>query len=115
MSERIKIICYTLWIAHPALQTAVATVMLRRSQHRRFKLFFTYIVAQIPIFALVFPAYWYNYSGYFYLYWITDAISMALGFALIYEAFDDVFQPFESLRDLGIRGTYVYSVDATFR
>jgi hypothetical protein len=66
--------------------------MLRRVQHRRFKYFFAYIVAQIAINAVVFPAYWYSYSGYFYLYWITDAISMALGFALIYEAFVDVFQ-----------------------
>lgn len=72
--------------------------------YRRFKYFFAYIVAQIAINAVVFPAYWYNYSGYFYLYWITDAISMALGFALIYEAFIDVFRPFESLRDLGITG-----------
>ena len=68
MSERIKIIICALWIAHPVLQTAIAIVMLRRVQHRHFKYFFAYIVAQIAINAVVFPAYWYSYSGYFYLY-----------------------------------------------
>lgn len=104
MSERLKIICYTLWIAHPLLQTAIAVTMVRRGQHRRFKYFFAYIVAQIPIFVLVFPAYLYSPAAHFYSYWITNAISMALGFALLYEAFLDVFQPFERLRDLGALG-----------
>ena len=102
MSERIRILCYTLWIAHPVLQTAIAVVMLHRGQHRRFKYFFAYIVAQIPIFAVVFPAYLYEHSDYFYISSFTTAISVALGFMVIYEAFLDVFRPYHRLRDLGI-------------
>jgi hypothetical protein len=101
MSEKIKILAYGLWIAHPVLQTAIAIVMLRRGEQRPFKYFFTYIVAQILIFAVVFPAYLHNYSGYFNLFWATTGISVALGFQVIHEAFLDVFRPFHTLRDLG--------------
>ncbi len=55
MSEKIKILYYALWVAHPVLQTVIAIVMLRRGQHREFKYFFAYIVAQIVTFAVVFP------------------------------------------------------------
>ncbi|MFZ1011252.1 MAG: hypothetical protein WAN65_30715 [Candidatus Sulfotelmatobacter sp.] len=101
MSEKTKILCYALWIAHPVLQTAIATSMLRRGQHHAFRYFFAYIVTQILIFAALFPAYWYNYSGYFNLFWLNVAVSVALGFMVIYEAFLDVFRPFHTLRDLG--------------
>jgi hypothetical protein len=101
MSEKIKILAYGLWIAHPVVQTAIALVMLRRGQYRQFKYFFTYIVAQILIFAVVFPAYLHGYSGYFNLFWTTNGISVILGFQVIHEAFLDVFRPFHTLRDLG--------------
>ncbi len=101
MSENIKILYYALWIAHPVLQTVIAITMLRRGQHRAFKYFFAYIIAQILTFAVVFPTYRYYYSALFYVSWISTAISVALGFKVIHEAFLDVFRPFHTLRDLG--------------
>ena len=101
MSERIRILYYALWVAHPVLQTVIAIAMLRRGQHRAFKYFFAYIVTQILSFAVVFPTYWYNYSAAFYLSWFSTAISVAFGFKVIHEAFLDVFRPFHTLRDLG--------------
>ena len=101
MSEKIKILYYALWLAHPVLQTVVAIVMLRRGQHREFRYFFAYVVAQIVTFAVVFPTYLYYYPALFYVYWFTTAISVALGFKVIHEAFLDVFRPFHTLRDLG--------------
>src|SRR5580692_4133921 len=101
MSEKIKILYYALWLAHPVLQTVIAIVMLRRGQHREFKYFFAYVVAQIVTFAVVFPTYLYYYPALFYVYWFTTAISVALGFKVIHEAFLDVFRPFHTLRDLG--------------
>jgi hypothetical protein len=101
MSEKIRILYYALWVAHPVLQTAIAIAMFRRGQHREFKFFFAYIVTQIMTFAVVFPTYRYNYSAIFYVSWISTAISVALGFKVIHEAFLDVFRPFHTLRDLG--------------
>jgi hypothetical protein len=101
MSEKIRILLYALWIVQPVLETVVAIVMLRRGQHRNFKYFFAYIVAQVVAFAVLFPTYRYNYSAYFYVDSLATAISVALGFMVIYEAFLDVFRPFHTLRDLG--------------
>src|SRR6202162_4781920 len=101
MSEKIKILYYGLWIAHPVLQTVIAIAMLRRGQHRPFKFFFAYTPTQIMTFAVVFPIYRYYYSAAFYVSWISTAISVALGFMVIHEAFLDVFRPFHTLRDLG--------------
>ena len=100
MSEQIKTLYYALWIAHPILQTAIAVVMFRRQQYRQFKFFFAYIVTQILTFAVIFPVR-YNYAVSFYLYWFSAAISVALGFKVIHEAFLDAFRPFHTLRDLG--------------
>jgi hypothetical protein len=101
MSEKITILYYALWIAHPVLQSVIAIAMFRRGQHRQFKFFFAYVVTQIFTFAVVFPAYHYNYSACFYLSWFSTAISVALGFKVIHEAFLDVFRPFHTLKDLG--------------
>jgi hypothetical protein len=101
MSEKIRILYYALWIAHPVLQTAIAIAMLRRGQHREFKYFFAYVVTQILTFAVVFPTWRYYYPALFYVSWISTAISVALGFKVIHEAFLDVFRPFHTLRDLG--------------
>ncbi|MGC1220670.1 MAG: hypothetical protein WA872_02690 [Candidatus Sulfotelmatobacter sp.] len=101
MSEKIKILYYALWLAHPVLQTVIAIAMLRRGQYREFKYFFAYVVTQIVAFAVVFPTWRYNYSACFYLSWFSTAISVILGFKVIHEAFLDVFRPFHTLRDLG--------------
>jgi len=63
MSEKVRILLDALWIAHPILQTATAVVMLRRGQHRAYKYFFAYVVTQIPISAVCFATYWYNYPA----------------------------------------------------
>jgi len=101
MSEKIKVLYYALWIAHPVLQTGIAALMLQRGLHRKFKFFFGYILIQLITFAALFPAMWHNYSAAFYVYWICDALSVAFGFAVIHEVFVDVFRAFHTLRDLG--------------
>ncbi len=101
MSEKIKILYYALWLAHPVLQTVIAIAMLRRGQHREFKYFFAYVVMQIVSFAVVFSSSRHYPAACFYLSWSSTAISVALGFKVIHEAFLDVFRPFHTLRDLG--------------
>jgi hypothetical protein len=101
MSDKIKIFYYVLWIAHPILQTAIAAAMFRFGRHRQFRYFFAYIVAQIVTFAVVFPTYRYELAAWPYLSWLSTAVSVALGFKVIHEAFLDAFRPFHTLRDLG--------------
>jgi hypothetical protein len=101
MGEKSRILYYLLWCLHPVLLTGIAAVMLRRKQCRQFKYFFAYVIAQILTFAVVFPATFHSYRTAFYASWASTAVSAALGFLVIYEAFLDVFQPFHTLRDLG--------------
>src|SRR5260370_2674576 len=101
MSEKIKILYYVLWIAHPFVEAGIAIAMLRRNLHRKFMYFFAYVVTQILSFAIIFPVYLrHNYWAYFYLYCISNAINAFLGFKIIHEIFLDVFKPFHTLRDL---------------
>jgi hypothetical protein len=101
MRDKITIVYYALWIAHPIIQTAIAVAILRRGRQQQFKYFFAYIVAQIVTFAVVFPTYRYDPTAAVYVSWFSTAVSVALGFKVIHEAFLDAFRPFHTLRDLG--------------
>jgi hypothetical protein len=101
MSGKITILYYALWIAHPILQVGIAAMLVRRGLNRKFQFFFGYILTQLLIFGIVFPAYWRNWAGGFYVYWFCNAISVAFGFGVIHEVFVDVFRSFHTLRDLG--------------
>jgi hypothetical protein len=91
-----------LWCAQPLLQSAVALVLWRRNLHKQFPVFFTYVLAQIGIFAITFPLRSAdNYEWFFYAYWIGAAISALLSFRVIHEVFLDVFRPYHTLKDLG--------------
>lgn len=102
MSEKTKLLYYTLWLMHPLLQVGIAGFMLHRGLLRNFRFFFAYIVTQLVTFAVVFPAYvWRSYGALFLLYWCCNAISVTFGFLVIHEVFVDVFRMFHTLRDLG--------------
>ncbi len=91
-----------LWCAQPFLQTAVAVVLWRRKLHKKFPIFFMYVLAQIGIFAVTFPLRGAdNYEWFFYAYWSGAAVSALLSFKVIHEVFIDVFRPYHTLKDLG--------------
>jgi len=100
MTESAKFAQLVLWCAHPLLQSIVAFAMWRSKMHKNFPVFFSYIVAQIAIFAIVFPLQ-NDYAAYYYAFWATNAVSVVLGFRVIHEVFLDVFRPYHTLRDLG--------------
>lgn len=101
MSEKIRVLYYVLWLAHPVFLAGIAALMLWRGMHRKFKFFFCYIVTQFISFAVVFAGYWHSYAAAFYLYWACNAVGVAFGFGVIHEVFVDVFRSFHTLRDLG--------------
>lgn len=100
MRDKMTILYYALWIAHPIFLTAIAIAIWRRGRQQQFKYFFAYIVMQILSFAVIFPNR-NHLATAFYASWISAAISVALGFKVIHEAFLDAFRPFHTLRDLG--------------
>src|SRR5258708_17964619 len=95
-------IAFYFWCAQPLLQAAVAIVFWRRQLNRQFPAFFTYILAQIGIFAITFPLRSAEkYEWFFYAYWAGAAVSALLSFRVIHEIFLDVFRPYHMLKDLG--------------
>ncbi|HWZ83844.1 MAG TPA: hypothetical protein VNW47_14525 [Terriglobales bacterium] len=93
---------FYLWCAQPLLEGAVAVVLWCRKLNKLFPVFFTYILAQIVIFAITFPLRSAeNYEWYFYAYWLSAAVNALLSFRIIHEIFLDVFRPYHMLKDLG--------------
>src|SRR4030088_1157164 len=91
-----------LWIAHPVLELFLVGLMFWRRLHRTFPVFFSYIVFQVVTFSVLFPIYRSGSSmAYFYAYWISSAISLAIGFKVIHEIFLDILRPYPNLKDLG--------------
>jgi hypothetical protein len=107
VSPKYHLLSNALWIAHPVLQSLVAAAMIRRKLYKTFPFFFAYVVAQMLIFAALYPIYkpaqrdLFFYELFFDLYWSTTAISVLLGFKVIHEVFVDIFRPYHTLRDLG--------------
>jgi hypothetical protein len=91
-----------LWIFHPVIEIPLAGIMYRRKLHRRFPIFFAYILFQVVGFAILFPLYRSRSStDYFFAYWISAIACWVFGFKIIHEVFSDVFRPFPALKDMG--------------
>lgn len=92
-----------LWFAPLALQFAIAIVMLVRKTFRELPIFFTYTVFEVAA-ALLLKEFKIDhrisYSFFFTSYWISEAISIFLGFLVISEIFSKVFQTYDALRSL---------------
>lgn len=91
---------YLLWILPVIIHSTMAWVMMRRKLREQFPFFFHYVLFQalsssclLAIFQLR------NHQIYFYFSWTCAAVGAMLGFAVIYEVFDNAFRPFEALRD----------------
>lgn len=101
MSPREQLV-YGLWFIQPILESVVLIAMFRRKVYRTSPFFFSYIASQIATFCILFPIYRANWcQAYFYAFWITSAVSVALGFKVIHEVFLDIFHPYHTLKDLG--------------
>lgn len=89
-----------LWFGAQALQLAVLVCMYRRKIQNYYPAFFYYIVLQVvsdPFLTLARGRWDYLY---YYGYWVTICLSVALSFFVLQEVFHDAFRPFEALRDL---------------
>jgi len=90
-----------LWCAQPILQSVVAVALWRRKFHKRFPIFFAFLLVQIANFAIAFPLYNSKPDWYFWFFWTGEALNAVLGFKVIHEIFLDVFRPYHALQDLG--------------
>jgi len=89
-----------LWVLAPAGQVIVTVLMIRQKLFREVPSFFTYTIFHLIQFGVLFTAYHYGYSTYFYAYWLAEAIDVILVLAVIQEIYARVFAPFAALRRL---------------
>ena len=90
-----------LWVIQPAIQAVIAVIFYRRKLHKEFPAFFSYTLAQVPIFCIQLPIYLYAGQAYYFLgYWSGVAVNLVFTFRIIHEIFLDVFKPYHALKDL---------------
>ena len=92
-------------IVFPLLMSVVLIVMTRRKLYLELPCFFAYVAYHICQSAAELALLWLHVSTavYFYGYYLMQAVSFALSFAVIYEIFASVFRPYQALRVLASR------------
>ena len=98
-----QIAFYVLWLTPGAVRLCLVLYMLRRGLFREFPAFFTYLAFHSLKTAVLLPLLGRSPWGYFYVFWIGEAFSFVLGFAVIYEIMKHALRPYEALWELGRR------------
>ena len=89
------------WVLGPSAQFLIAVMMVRSGLKKQFPFFFHYTVYQVVSAGVLFLLYK-NPMHYFYGYWISSALSVLLGFCVLYELFAFIVRPYVGLRDLAM-------------
>jgi hypothetical protein len=90
------------WVAGPALQIILLTVMVRRNAQSVFPRFFSYILFQIIKSAVLFLTYRYSADNYFDAYWTGNAISVLLAVAVMDEILKHLLKQYGGMQTLGV-------------
>ena len=90
------------WTAGIALQIILAAVLLYRKTWRKFPVFAAYAFFNLLEATIAYSVYsiYGNRLAYFYVYWVCEAISTMLGFAVVYEVYTALFSTHRALRKL---------------
>jgi hypothetical protein len=96
-----KFLFHALFNIQPLLEGLVLWFMFRRHLHRRYPLFFSFVIFNFLSWFVYYFAHSISYSAYFYAYWTVAALYALMSFAVIYEIFTSMFRRHEGLRDFG--------------
>lgn len=96
---QLKSLVEFLWVAGMFLQATLVVVLALNRAWKTLPVFTVYSAFSLFSALLTYLAQPYRFF-YFYSYWITEAASMTLGFAVLYEVFGHLFQGHGALRKL---------------
>src|SRR5262249_42935556 len=91
----------TLWFTPPLLQVAMSVLIVRRRLYREVPWFLAFILFDASQSAISFfirkrmPL-------YFYFYWITELVTLIMGFIIIYEIFSNIVSRYEGIQRVGL-------------
>jgi hypothetical protein len=93
-----------IWLAGIALQAALALVIVSKKVWARFPFFATYVLTNLGANGLLYLINALRASArvYFYCYWITQAITLMLGLATVFEIFTSLLVSYPRLRKLAL-------------
>ncbi len=100
---------FVLVMLSACLQGLVLARMTQQKQYRDFPWFYSYLALVLSREAVSYwllyfkQLHWVGYAAYFFTYWGTQLVFVVLAFAVIYEVFEVIFEPYEGLRTLGRR------------
>lgn len=93
---------YLLWAISWALLVLTCGATLKRKLVLEFPVFFAYAAFHVLRTAVLFAIHHRMSAGqYFYAYWSAQAISIVLGFVVIYELYCGVFQNYDAIQHVG--------------
>lgn len=92
---------YGSWALAFVLQAAIAILIVRRKQLRRFPVFFSYTIFHLLQAVLTFVAFKISYAFYFYEWWSGEILDALITLAVIQEIFLVTFEPYDALRRWG--------------
>jgi hypothetical protein len=93
---------YSMWIAGAVLHLTIVTVIARRNLICELPVFFSFVVCSLASSLGLFVAlHLAGYPGYFYAYWIAQALLNLLIFAVVYEVYAHIFENYKALQRLG--------------
>ncbi len=99
-----QVFTYALWLTPTVLLVVLAVLLWRRKLAAEFPVFFSYTLMHVARACVLFAVYrGYGYSSFLYFcaYWIAEAVDAGFQLAVIYEVYARLFQPYESLGQLG--------------
>lgn len=90
------------WIAALFLQLTLSGILLAKKMWRKLPIFLSYCISGV-IFNLslyaIYSSHWRRVL-YFKAYWLTEAVGLLLGLAVVFEIFRHLFGPYPALRKL---------------
>lgn len=93
---------YLLWAISWALLVLTCGATLKRRLVHEYPVFFAYAAFHVLRSAVLFAIHHgMGAADYFYAYWTAQAISIVLGFAVIYELYCRVFQNYDAIQQVG--------------
>jgi hypothetical protein len=84
-----------------AAEAAILVVMIKRKLRSTFPIFFGYMAYSIVMLGAMFLVVRLPFQAYFYSYYTLTAISLLLGFGILYEVFVNIVKPYSAVIDLG--------------
>ena len=99
LSERmdLKSLSQFLWVGGIVCQAVLGMVLLLKRSWRTFPFFSAYVAAGFAE-SLFIYAFRQHKAIYFYSYWLMEAVGIILGFAVVYEIFQNLFAAHRGLR-----------------